>query len=75
MEERDTVDDNEEKKSAKDINEPKRLAIGDNSEILISMSIDEKCIFQRLGITKDEAIGILKVIGYGKIGDEKYNIL
>jgi hypothetical protein len=52
----------------------KNLTINDDSDIIISMVIDGECIFQRLGITKEEAIGVLKIIGYGKIGDEKFNI-
>lgn len=53
---------------------PKVEIVG-NSEILIGMSIDEKVIFQEIGIDEELAKLILEKIGYGGIGWENYNIV
>ncbi|OGH05874.1 MAG: hypothetical protein A2W22_04590 [Candidatus Levybacteria bacterium RBG_16_35_11] len=53
---------------------PKVEITGEN-EILISMDIDGKEIFVDIGIDEYLAKEILKKIGYGGIGWEKYNVV
>ena len=52
-----------------------KVEITGETEILISMDIDGKEIFVKLGISEYLAKEILKKIGYGGIGWEKFNVV
>lgn len=58
----------------KSMEELPEIDITKAGDILLSLSIDGKKVIEECGIGNCEAIDILKLIGYGNIGWEKYNV-